>query len=76
MLSSKCFCGRTNYMDTAYCTDCGRKVVSPVRTESTIVSTHRGYTIEKTGPTSFKAAGAMHGSAWSAICYIDELLSP
>lgn len=58
------------------CVDCGSKVAPPVQTESTIVSTHRGYTIEKIGPTSFKAAGARHGSVWSAICYIDELLSP
>ena len=40
------------------------------------VSTHRGYKIFKKGPTSFKAAGAWHGSVWSAICYIDELLTP
>ncbi len=40
------------------------------------MSTYRGYTIEQLGPTSFRAAGTMHGSIWSAMCYIDELLSP
>ena len=42
----------------------------------TIVDTYRGYTITKIAEKSYKAAGSMHGSIWSAICYIDELLSP
>lgn len=40
------------------------------------VTSHRGYEIWQHGETSFRAAGARHGSCWSAICYIDELLSP
>lgn len=44
--------------------------------KATFLSTYRGYDIWQYGPTSFKAAGAMHGSVWSAKCYIDELLSP
>lgn len=41
-----------------------------------LVSTHRGYEIWQLGPTSYRAAGTLHGSVWSAVCYIDELLSP
>lgn len=40
------------------------------------ISTHRGYAIHKLGEGSYQAAGTSHGSVWSAICYIDELLSP
>ena len=39
------------------------------------VSTHRGYPITTDG-TTFYAAGARFNSAWSAVGYIDELLSP
>ena len=41
----------------------------------TTVSTHRGYQITTDG-TTFYAAGARFNSAWSAIVYIDDLLSP
>lgn len=40
-----------------------------------MITTYRGFSIEKHGDTSFKAAGSFHGSVWSAKCYIDELLS-
>lgn len=41
----------------------------------TIVRIHRGYPITTDG-TTFYAAGARFNSAWSAVVYIDELLSP
>ena len=40
-----------------------------------VVSTHRGYEITTDG-TTFDAAGRAFNPAWSAIVYIDELLSP
>lgn len=36
---------------------------------------YRGYEIVQLGETSFRAAGTLHGSIWSAQCYIDELLA-
>lgn len=41
-----------------------------------VVSTYRGYVITKIAETNYSAAGTNHGSIWSAICYIDELLTP
>lgn len=40
------------------------------------VSTYRGYAIYQAGPTSYRAAGAYHGSIFSAMGYIDELFQP
>ncbi len=44
------------------------------------LSVHRGYEIWQEGPTSFFVwrgyLVARCGSAWSCVCYIDELLSP
>lgn len=44
--------------------------------EPTFVRDYRGYKIYKVGDTHFTAAGGSHGSVWSAISYIDELLQP
>lgn len=43
--------------------------------QPTVVRTYRGYEITTDG-TTFYAAGAKFNTAWSAITYIDELLSP
>ena len=40
-----------------------------------LISVYRGYAITMLGKNKYNAAGTTHGTVWSAVCYIDELLS-